>query len=108
MDPVDPGMIEELISAIGNGSVAAIVGLALLILAPAVLYVTAGKLSPLASKWVSLIRGLAVGLGSGLVAATASGGEWWVGLVTGGVGLLASQGFLDVIRSLVPDRGGVS
>jgi len=97
-------MESEFLLALGSGEWSAVAGLALLMLAPAILYVLDGKVSETAAKWLSLVRGVAVGLGSGLVATAASGGAWWLGIVTGGVGLVASQGFLDLVRALLPDR----
>ena len=97
-------MESDFLVALGSGQWPAVAGLALLLLAPAVLYVLDGKVSPVAAQWASLVRGVAVGLGSGLVASSASGGSWWLGLVTGLVGLVASQGFLDLVRAVVPDR----
>ena len=94
--------MDEFTVALQSGSWPAIIGLALLFLAPAVSVVVAGKISPAAERWVSLARGAALGLGPIL----AVGGTWWIALITGIVGLAQSAGFQDLVRAVIPDYRG--
>ena len=101
MEPVITS--EGFLQALQSGSLPAIIGAILLVLAPAVLYITNGKVSNMAGKIISLCRGVAVAVGGSLVSAAASGGEWRITLIVGLVGLFASQGHLYLIRDLIPE-----
>ena len=95
--------MDEFTAALQAHSWPAIVGLALTLIAPAIGTIITGKVSPYAEKWVSLFRGLALGVGPVL----AVGATWWIALITGIVGLLQSDGFQRLIRDVIPDwRGG--
>jgi len=104
---LNPGAAEQLGEALSTGSIPAIVGLILLLLAPAILYVTNGKVSSNVGAWISLFRGLAAGVASSLITVAATGSEnWWIALIMGCATLIASQGFLDKIRVLIPNNAG--
>jgi len=92
----------EFTTALQAHSWPAIIGLALTLIAPAIGVVLTGKVSPYAEKWVSLFRGLALGVGPVL----AVGATWWIALITGIVGLLQSDGFQRLIRDVIPDWCG--
>ena len=95
--------MDEFAAALQAHSWPAIVGLALTLIAPAIGVVLTGKVSPYAEKWVSLFRGLALGVGPVL----AVGATWWIALITGIVGLVQAGGFQRLIRDVIPDwRGG--
>jgi len=104
MENLDPTAIDRISEAIQAGDWSSIAGLALLLLATAAGYVLRGKLSDPADGAISILRGAASGIGVGLVSTAAAGGEWWLGLAIGTFGLLASAGFLDLVRAAIPDR----
>jgi len=91
--------MDEFTAALQAHSWPAIAGLALTLLAPAIGIILLGKISPYAEKWVSLIRGLSLGIGPVL----AVGATWWIALITGIVGLLQADGFQRLIRDVIPD-----
>lgn len=91
--------MDEFLSALQSGSWSVILGAVLTALAPAVGYILDGKLSPLATRWASLVRGVVFGLGVSLM----GGGVWWLALASGLFGLLNSQGFRDQVRAVLPD-----
>ena len=95
--------MDEFTAALQAHSWPAIVGLALTLIAPAIGTILTGKVSTYTEKWVSLFRGLALGIGPVL----AVGATWWIALITGIVGLLQADGFQRLIRDVIPDwRGG--
>ena len=94
--------MDEFTTALQAHSWPAIIGLALTLIAPAIGTIITGKVSPYAEKWVSLFRGLALGVGPVL----AVGATWWIALITGIVGLLQSDGFQRLIRDVIPDWCG--
>jgi hypothetical protein len=94
--------MDEFTAALEGGSWSAILGLALLMLAPVANTYVVGKISPAAERWVSLARGIALGIGPML----AVGGTWWIAVVTGTVGLVQSAGFPDLVRAVIPDYKG--
>ena len=89
----------EFTTALQAHSWPAIIGLALTLIAPAVGTIITGKVSPYAEKWISLFRGLALGVGPVL----AVGATWWIALITGIIGLLQADGFQRLIRDVIPD-----
>ena len=91
--------MDEFTTALQAHSWPAIIGLALTLIAPAIGIILPGKVSPYAEKWISLFRGLALGVGPVL----AVGATWWIALITGIVGLLQSDGFQRLIRDVIPD-----
>ncbi len=102
MDSIDRGLIDQLVDAITTGNWPIIVGGALLLAAAITLYLTEGRISEAATAWVSLGRGVAIGLGGPLFA----GGDWKFALISGVIGLLAARGFLDRVKAVLPSKRG--
>ena len=96
--------MDEFTTALQTHSWPAIIGLALTLITPAIGVVLTGKVSPYAEKWVSLIRGLSLGVGPVL----AIGATWWIALITGFFGLIQADGFQRLIRDVIPDWCGGS
>jgi len=91
--------MDEFTAALQAHSWPAIIGLALTLIAPAIGTILTGKVSPCTEKWISLFRGLALGVGPVL----AVGATWWIALITGIIGLLQADGFQRLIRDVIPD-----
>lgn len=91
------------VDALVSGDVVAVVAMFLLAIMVAVHGVTQGKISPTGAKVVSLVRGVVGGLTGHLLTAAVTGLDWRIALLAGVGGLLLSQGFIDLIRQLIPD-----
>lgn len=94
--------MEEVQQTLLSGHWEAIIGMLLLVLAPAIEAILKGKLGSIADKWISLSRGVLLGVGAPLAASVAANVPWWVAVVTGLIGLVQSAGFQDQVRSLIP------
>lgn len=93
--------IGQLAEAIRGGNWGGVVGIALLVLAPAVLYVLEGRWTAKTDQVFSLIRAVALTVGGALVVTTAAGGSWWWAALIGVFGVVGSKGLLDLVRALV-------